>query len=113
MPRGYNLTMPEDDNLFAIKEEQLQTLVAGGRSTALDWGLFSLGVWVGFVPQTAEVVKALYNKMPITGLELAGLCLEIVFFVFSMLKLLEHRGRKADVSILEQKIRSGQKLRVG
>ena len=110
MPRAFNLTMPEEDEIYGVKAEQLDALSAGGRSMALDWGLFFLGAWLGFVPQA---ISSALRESPMNGWSIAGLCPMAVFLALSATKLLEHHRQKSDTSTLLAKIKAGQKLRVG
>lgn len=113
MPRGYVLTVPEDDNMYMVKEEQLATLVSGGRSAALDWGLFALGVGLGFAPQAASSAKALWDGKALDFWNTLGLCGVVAFIVFAVVKLQQHRLVKSDTTTLAAKIQAGQKLRIG
>lgn len=109
MPRPYTLTMPGEDHLFGVTDEQLTALVAGGKDKSFDYFVGYGGVFLGFLPLTVPTIASMFKTGQIGASEAVYLIVALICFVMSVAKFLEHRKNHVDMTALEAKIRAGQK----
>jgi hypothetical protein len=111
-PRGYSLTMPDDDDIYGVKEEQLTQLVTAGRSLSLEISLLCAGAILGYAPSVYDTVVAFNSKAGMSTQQAFLAVFYVALVVLAVAKYFEHRNTKAKIDVLEQKIRSGQKLKI-
>ena len=101
-----------NSHIYGVKEEQLTQLVTAGRSFSLDISLLCAGTILGYAPSIYETIVAFNTKegMSTQQVILAGFYVAIV--VLAVAKYFEHKATRAKIEVLEEKIKSGQKLEV-
>ena len=56
--------MPEDDDIYGVKEDQPDQLVEGGKSWSLEIALLCAGAVLGYLPSAIETIGILAGKKP-------------------------------------------------
>lgn len=113
MPRGFTLTMPEDDDIYGVKEDQLNELVTGGRSWSLELALACGGVAFGYIPSAIDTAQKIAKSEPVTWWDIGFISVFVALIVVAALKGHDHKKSASSISTLKTKITSGQKMKVG
>jgi hypothetical protein len=113
MPHSYNVVLPDRDDFYLIREDQLDSIKTGGKDHSLDIALAAGGGSLGFLQNVMHVWRAFQNSSPMepSDFYLAILC--IILIVLTVLKLIEWRKTRSSVDTIFERIKSGQKVPVG
>lgn len=111
-PRSWTITLPDDEDYFTIREDQLESLASGGKNMAMEWVFFCGGAALGLLPSAAPVVLAIIDSEPISWFDLALIGLAVELGVYAYAKYREAKATRTNVDNLKTKIKAGQKMRV-
>ena len=111
-PRSFALTLPKDDEYFAVREDQIDQLAQGGRNMPLDWVFFFGGAGLGLLPSVLGTVASILNNRAPTVIEALLSVVAIACGAYAIAKFREHQNRKTDVPTLVAKIKSGQRMEI-
>lgn len=109
-PRNWNVTLPDDDDFYLVREDQLDILHKGGKNMAMEWVFFSGGAALGLLPNALSLIVSLWNRTEVSTLDVVLTVAFAALAAFAVARLLDAKGRRTDVDVLLGKIKSGQKL---
>lgn len=112
MPRSWNITLPDDEDYYTIREDQLDALSSGGKNMAMELVFFCGGAALGLLPSVGAVLMSLVNNKVVGLIDAGFTALAIGLGVYAIAKFLEAKSTKSDVDTLKAKIKAGQKIRV-
>lgn len=112
-PRPFNLTLPPPDDFYFVREEQLEDMEGMGKSRSLDLALAFLGVFLGYVPNGLETLRNIWNSGTTSLWDVALLMLAASALAIGISKFLQHKREAKAATNLVEKIKSGQKMKVG
>ena len=114
MPRGYTLTLPDEEEIYGVKKEQLNELMTGGKSWSLEVALLCSGAALGYVPSIFESAKKLTSdpQQQLSIWEIMFFGIFILLIGLAIAKFIEHYNKKTSLDGLKEKIVAGQKMTI-
>jgi hypothetical protein len=109
MPRGYTLTMPDDDNFYGISKEQLAEMNKAGKSLSLEVSLVCAGSVIGYLPSMISTISQYHETGMLDGQQVAFGVTFIVLAVLAVAKYFEHKKTKNNIDLIVARIEAGQK----
>lgn len=110
--RAWSIVIPDDEEYFSIRVDQLEALASGGKNMAMEWVFFAGGAALGLVPYAGGVIIALANNKVVSLTDGGLAALSVGLAAYAIAKLMEARSTKTNVETLKNKIKAGQKLEI-
>lgn len=108
-PLSYSLTMPQPDDYYFVREDQLENLTHVSKDYSLEIALFAGGAALGLLQNFVEAARSLYDGKAPSATDSILAAVAIVFTVLAIVKFFQFKSGANSVDVLKNKIKSGQK----
>jgi hypothetical protein len=112
-PMPFTITVPPPDDFYIVREQQIEDLATGGKDRSLEAALTAVGVSVGFAQNLWSSASSVVHGTTVDGWSSIAAAICICSIVLAVTKFTQYRKNNISVTSLKDRIKAGQKARIG